>query len=431
MHIMKLLFLLLAILPLAALASAEAQASASVATPDFAAFDRRAKAGEHLTVVFFGASLTWGANASDPIETSYRAQTARKFEAAYPKARFRFYDAAIGGTGSQLGVFRLDRDVLSRRPDLVFLDFSANDNIYDAAPESLASYESLVRRLVTVAKCPVVQVIFPFKWNVQTPDFTKMPRRDAHLAISRAYNTTTGDAIALSVERVKSGETTLDELWPFDGVHPGDKGYALFSDAAWSAFQEGVRRKLICRAPDKMLYADTYMNYRRVHLAKLGVLPTGWKAGIPNRVSAYHDMLMSRWLDDEVIASNRAEVVGADGKKTKAPQEVGRLKVAFRGSAAMLYGEGTPKSGKYQVYLDGKLVEHLVKYVKTTEFDGARVAAGANGNTHAVELIAQNLDPNVEHILEIEPLFDTDKEQELRFESLCVAGGTPEVRLVP
>lgn len=28
----------------------------------FAEFDRRAGAGEHLNVVFFGASLTWGAN---------------------------------------------------------------------------------------------------------------------------------------------------------------------------------------------------------------------------------------------------------------------------------------------------------------------------------------------------------------------------------
>ncbi|MGB2998239.1 MAG: hypothetical protein WBC59_06340, partial [Phycisphaerae bacterium] len=34
------------------------------ATPSFADFDRRAQQGERLNVVFFGASLTWGANAS-------------------------------------------------------------------------------------------------------------------------------------------------------------------------------------------------------------------------------------------------------------------------------------------------------------------------------------------------------------------------------
>jgi len=76
-------------------------------TPSFADFDQRAKAGEHLNVVFFGASLTWGSNATDPQLTSYRARVSQQMTKAYPQAHFTFRDAAIGGTGSQLGVFRL------------------------------------------------------------------------------------------------------------------------------------------------------------------------------------------------------------------------------------------------------------------------------------------------------------------------------------
>jgi hypothetical protein len=68
--------------------------------PDFAEFDRRARGGDHLNVVFFGASLTWGANATDPELTSYRASIARRLEEAYPEAHYKFRDAAIGGTGS-------------------------------------------------------------------------------------------------------------------------------------------------------------------------------------------------------------------------------------------------------------------------------------------------------------------------------------------
>ena len=81
-------------------------------------------------MVFFGASLTWGANATDPQLTSYRARIGQRLKQTYPKAHFTFWDAAIGGTNSQLGVFRLQRDVVRRKPDLVFLDFSANDDIY-------------------------------------------------------------------------------------------------------------------------------------------------------------------------------------------------------------------------------------------------------------------------------------------------------------
>src|SRR6266436_5194617 len=135
----------------AALLSQIAGASAA-GGPSFAEFDRRAQAGERLNVVFFGASLTWGANASDPLLTSYRAQIAQRMEARYPEAHFKFWDAAIGGTGSQLGVFRVERDVLRRKPDLVFLDFSANDDIYSDNAETLASYEAILRRLIADAK---------------------------------------------------------------------------------------------------------------------------------------------------------------------------------------------------------------------------------------------------------------------------------------
>ena len=67
--------------------------------PDFADFDRRAKAGERLNVVFFGASLTWGA--TDPMRTSYPGGRGRALREDLPAVpRFKFHDAAIGGTGS-------------------------------------------------------------------------------------------------------------------------------------------------------------------------------------------------------------------------------------------------------------------------------------------------------------------------------------------
>ena len=99
-----------------------------------------------MSVVFFGGSLTWGANASDPQRTSYRALMGDYLRAKYPKTPFVFHDAAIGGTGSKLGMFRLERDVLSRKPDLVFLDFSANDDQVGTDIQTLASYEGAAAR---------------------------------------------------------------------------------------------------------------------------------------------------------------------------------------------------------------------------------------------------------------------------------------------
>jgi lysophospholipase L1-like esterase len=160
----------------------------------FAEFEARAKAGQRLNVVFFGASLTWGANASDQAETSYRAVMRDRFELHYPAAHFHFRDAAIGGTGSQLGVFRLERDVLAHKPDLVFVDFTANDGIYSDDTETLASYESILRRLAT-AGIPVVQVAFPFKWDIATAKLPTMKRLLAHQPLAETYGNGWGDAV--------------------------------------------------------------------------------------------------------------------------------------------------------------------------------------------------------------------------------------------
>jgi lysophospholipase L1-like esterase len=393
-------------------------------TASFADFDRRARAGDRLDVVFFGASLTWGANASDPNRTSYRAEVARRLEQAYPQAHFRFHDAAIGGTGSQLGVFRVDRDVLAREPELVFLDFSANDGITSDTPETLASYEAILRRILTEAGCPVVQVIFPFKWDVAKGSTDGMKRRDAHLALAAAYGTAVGDAISLAIDRVGRGETTLETLWPVDGVHPCDEGYQLFADAAWQAFEAATRAGQACRVPGQMIYADTYMQSVRQPLFAHDSLPESWRSGRPNLTSAFFDFLMSRWLDGEAIASRPAGEPGSEP-----PPQPQRLRVLFTGSMALLFGETTKTSGSYRLWLDGKPVEHTPQGAKaaTDRFDAGAFAERIGGNGHYVQVIATGLDATREHVLEIEPLLDPG--QELRLESLCVAGPDAAVRL--
>ena len=76
-------------------------------TASFAEFDARARSGERLNVVYFGASLMYSANATDPSTTGFRGLMSDYLEQRYPKARFKFHDAAIGGTPSKLGTKRV------------------------------------------------------------------------------------------------------------------------------------------------------------------------------------------------------------------------------------------------------------------------------------------------------------------------------------
>jgi lysophospholipase L1-like esterase len=393
---------------------------ASSGDASFQDFERRAKAGEALTVVFFGASLTWGANASDPQLTSYRARLAHMLEQDYPAAHFHFFDAAIGGTGSQLGAFRLERDVLARKPDLVFVDFSANDDISSPDEETLCSYEAIIRRLVDEAKLPVVQLIFPFRWNIDGGTLESMVRRTAHLAIAAAYHTGVGDVIAAIRDGVASGALTSAALWPYDGVHPGDAGYLRFAEVAYRALRTAIAEARRCVAPPAMLHAPTYLTVARVHLARLAPLPAGWRADQPHLTSAFYDMLMSRWLDDECVAGWGH--AGA-GPGTPAPDdEAPPLRLRFHGSMAMLFGESTLTTGRYRATIDGTVVRDPAAKTASDIFDPGAFARACNGNVHLVRVLACGLDAGSEHALVIQPLPEAGKAGELRLESLCVAG---------
>lgn len=396
----------------AVLALALAVGSARAAS--FAEFDRRAADGERLTVVYFGASLTWGANATDPNRTSYRALVGQRLEERYPAARFRFVDAAIGGTGSTLGIFRIERDVLAHKPALVFLDFTANDTITTADPISLASYEAIVRRIMSEADAPVVQMILPFKWDLKTP-VEKLARRTAHLKLAEAYGCAVGDAVMRIEDGMAAGRLNPDVLWPTDPVHPGDAGYAEFAGAAWEAFEQAVAQKRVCRLPPEPLHGDLFLTSKRARLEDLGPLPAGWQRSAPHVQASNYDMLMSRWLDSVAVACGGATP----------PQP---LRVEFQGQFVMLFGEGTVKTGKLRARLDGEPVTYNVKKQPETLFNPGDLAHKISGTTHLVQILLKDCDATKPHVLEIEPVLN-GPDEELRIESLCVAGGVATVRL--
>jgi lysophospholipase L1-like esterase len=359
---------------------------------EFSAFDQEARKGEELSVVFLGGSLTWGAQATNPMDTSFRALVEKRLVETYPKARFRFGDAAIGGTGSQLAAFRLDRDVLSLNPDLVFLDFTINDDPYSApSPGRLASYESLVRRLVQ-AGIPVVQVILPAKKDVLANPPAR-PLDAKHKEIAAAYGLPVADAVTMAKQRVAGGSATPDQLWdlPEDQTHPGDAGYALYAETVWDAFQRAVSGSAQCRLPGKMLHADTYMTVNRHRLSAFPALPQGWQIGKPHRNAVAFDFVCSRWMDDLGIAEARSAPL--------------RLKV--QAGDILLFGEMTKTSGSCQVRVDGG---------ETKTFS----AKCADGNMRLVQMIAEGLDPTREHDVEITPVLNPG--EELRIESVCSAG---------
>ena len=93
--------------------------------------------GEAVRIAYLGSSIT--------AQDGWRPKTLKWFQEQYPKAQVSEINAAIGGTGSDLGVFRLRQDVLAHQPDLLFVEFAVNDG--GAPPEQIyRCMEGIVRQ---------------------------------------------------------------------------------------------------------------------------------------------------------------------------------------------------------------------------------------------------------------------------------------------
>ena len=151
-----------------------------------------------------------------------------------------------------------------------------------------------------------------------------------------------------------------------------------------------------------------------MRLSNLGPPPAGWIVGRPDVVSAYFDMLMSRWLDDEVIASSPGRAAGV----------VSPWKLKFRGSTLMLLGESTPQSALYRVKIDGRAIapRFIAAGSPPDAFDASALGSSLHGNTPHAQVLAEGLNSDAEHELVIEPLFSAGDGRELRMESVCAAG---------
>lgn len=91
-----------------------------------------------VKIAYIGGSIT---EASE----GWRSLTFSWFRLNYPQTAFYEINATIGGTGSNLGVFRLERDVLEHDPDLIFVEFAVNDG--GPREKVLRSVDGMIRKI--------------------------------------------------------------------------------------------------------------------------------------------------------------------------------------------------------------------------------------------------------------------------------------------
>lgn len=386
--------------------SLTAWAEKPVYQASFADFDRRARSTKPVSVVFFGGSLTWGLGASDPDRTSFRALMESYLREKYPSAHFNFFDSSRGGSGSKLGMFRIS-EVLSQKPDLVFLDFTTDDNLDGTDRPTLASYERILRELISEG-IPVAQILAGTK-NYFGADWKHLgpTRWRDHFEMGTLYHTAIGNSFPRIQTFLANERRTREQIWPKDETQPNDLGHRFFFEAARDGLEQAIREKRLCHFPVNAVFADEYRTRLQFFPAN-GPLPPGWRAEKTLRASLSPSEISFAGLN-QVAVSDREENVDAQP-----------LRLTFTGTFVGISGEADEHGVGFKVSVDGKIV--FFDEEAEGEIWPTSTARGSGGAHFFWQEISDKLSPG-RHTLEIQPaVADRGEKGELRIESFCVAG---------
>ena len=185
---------------------------------------------KELSVLFFGGSLTNGYGASDIEKYSWRAKICDWFESNYQDVDFKFINKAIGESGTYLGTFRLQLDVIREKPNLIFLEYAINDMYFKSNYNDTAMrVETIIREIK--AALPETEIIILITTDIECLEKNRNGelhiQGQAHENIAKAYGISSLHiGRALAKECNYSKEKFAD--YAVDIVHLNDSGYEIY-----------------------------------------------------------------------------------------------------------------------------------------------------------------------------------------------------------
>lgn len=190
---------------------------AIVAEGDFTPLHRafsKASQGGTFTVGILGGSITQGAKASRK-ELHYSGHVMQWWKSQFPNARFELVNAGIGATNSMYGALRAERDLLSKHPHVVILEYAVNDG---PSQEFAESYEGVVRQILARPGPPALMLLFMM--NDKGANAQEWQSK-----LGKHYGLPMVSYRDLLWPEIEAKRLTWQQISP-DTVHPNDLGHA-------------------------------------------------------------------------------------------------------------------------------------------------------------------------------------------------------------
>lgn len=188
----------------------------------------KAANGEDVTIAFIGGSITQGAGAK-PIESmSYAYRIYDHFRNTYAEdpEKVHLVKVGLGGTSSELGLLRYEKDVLrggTVSPDILIIEFAVND----AGDETQGiCFESLAAKAFCRQNGPAVILLFAVfmnDWNLQ----------DRLSPIGYHYEypmVSVLNAVTPQFAQDAEGHVLSKRQYFYDCFHPTNDGHRVMAD---------------------------------------------------------------------------------------------------------------------------------------------------------------------------------------------------------
>ncbi|MBQ3900470.1 MAG: S-layer homology domain-containing protein, partial [Clostridia bacterium] len=187
-----------------------------------------------LTAAYIGGSITEGASAGE--DACYARVSANWLELHVAPTHYdgcvvqslNYVNAGISGTDSALGCARFERDVLSKDPDIVFIEYACNDDPGNQVVRE--SFESMTRTALSAENGPAVVFVYSY------PGYGNIPFMDT---VAEKYGIPVVDVSAAITYGIEQGEFTMNDFCS-DGVHPDEWGSHMMSDMIVEMFKTAL-----------------------------------------------------------------------------------------------------------------------------------------------------------------------------------------------
>lgn len=331
------------------------------------------KTAKKLNVAYFGGSVTDG-HGSTNRSKSWRSLTTAWLKSQYPSASITETSAAIGGTGTIYGAYRAIQDLkltsASEKPDLVFVEFSANDKYdtsYNTTPD--VYMESIIQTIYQYAPQADIVMVFITDFTSKDTDFTQ---KVAHQKIAEAYQIPCIDVGATLWKEIvqenggSAPASVNDAAWAkyfTDSVHPTDAGYAKYA-----AYVQEFLKNIF----SKKTAVPSSLTKSYVPIKTITTLPT----------APYVANLKGLTPSDTNIKVN-----SSTGYATASTTGTVKLSFKFTGTDLKLwiYGSSdTPSTGKFQVVIDGTRYDSVTFSAKNHKV--VPIVSGLSNGEHTVTL---------------------------------------------